>query len=349
MQLKILNFPQLVNSNRAGLTNSPPPAIAYGSIATDLESLWSFVNFYKKAFEERTDLPKISSYGFNGSNLMAFSDIGSSGLSATNQRLYNTARNRPKTIYEALNELYRAIDADLNDDTVNQQILLLKNTIGSNIFSPSDSSTSSSLDARIAKNERNINQLAADIFNIEQSPNQSLTGYSLYNQGKQSQLRSIMDLLNILIEEHGGLNKINHDEIKKTYSLHSYLAGQSITNAGSFTCIPSSNTLFTGSQTAKFYNTTGKQLLFSDVGLYVETNTFSSGKLNVTMFKNGLPTGIVFQINQGYTGIYKFTTTGVEVEDGDYISFSFSPQFVGGGSEIVTVNNISINVLEIGD
>lgn len=126
-----------------------------------------------------------------------------SSLTSTSvvQTFWHDTKERPKTLKEALEDIYSYLD----DSIVSVQADVVaasggltteqKAAIGSNIFDSEQSSSPSSLDGKSENNRQNIIQLAGDLYG---------TGYTLDNDGVPNLTYSVKQMVNALLQAHGG-------------------------------------------------------------------------------------------------------------------------------------------------
>lgn len=114
---------------------------------------------------------------------------------------WHSVMERPRTVKEALEDLYtyadainNAIRSDLSGGsgalTTDQ-----KSRIGMNIFDSSQTSSPTSLDGKSETNRLNVVQLAKDLYG---------TGYSLGGDGLTDLTYSVYQMVDALLEAHGG-------------------------------------------------------------------------------------------------------------------------------------------------
>jgi hypothetical protein len=193
MRLKFLNFPNFFATKQGNfLISQDNITNALSLIAGDLGVLSKFITSTFLVLDPVSGLPDTSAYGLTGASLLAYSNTGNGGLGSINPSLYNLSASRPMTIYEALSALTNAVDPTVNATNVASQILNIKNVVGSHLFDNLQTSTSTSVDILIQNVTNNLNQLAADVYNINLSIGSSLINTYIFNQnGQQSKSLTI--------------------------------------------------------------------------------------------------------------------------------------------------------------
>lgn len=153
--------------------------------------------------------------------------------------LFNSTEGRPKTISECLNYFAEYISSITDSKDIESQLILIKNRIGSQLFSVSTMhNDSTSLDGRINLLQKQLRQLSADIFNsgelIGSSADDSIYNLSGAN-GTQTRSVSIVDSLSTVINAHGGIGKNNHEHLFKTHTFASVINQDQFIDFGKIT------------------------------------------------------------------------------------------------------------------
>jgi hypothetical protein len=204
---------------KSGPTSSDAWNDSFTELASDLSNIASEWN--NKLIPIIQGLPNGSKdtnvnvfiHGLDGKNLWVDLSltVGSEDLT-----FFNSAKNRPCTVEEALRSLYGYVDEQIDQTrldlstgggtgglTVDQ-----KSRIGANIFDPTQISGSSSLDGKSERNRLNINQLAYDLYG---------PGYTLGNDGDPDLSNTVMHMVDALLTLHGGNwpddITLNHNDI----------------------------------------------------------------------------------------------------------------------------------------
>ena len=162
---------------------------------------------------ERSSNPNPFKNGFDGSQI--FTDMTSS-LTTDDGFFYEELLKRPSTIKESFKALRKKINQDIEKleikiAQINKDNLLTnrqKQLIGSNIFDLGSVSSSDSLDGRVDKNSRTLEQLVLDIYG---SPS------AVTNAGTKTLLFSIFDQLKTLQAAHrynDTANTVDHRHLK---------------------------------------------------------------------------------------------------------------------------------------
>jgi hypothetical protein len=137
-------------------------------------------------------------YGLDGKHLYINHDVESTDTDLT---YYNTTKDRPSTLYEALNTIYQYIATQIStvQDEINDQSAALtttqKDRIGINIFDSTQVSTATSLDGKSENSRLNIIQLAEDLYGPV---------YTLGNDGNQYLTYTLQQMVNALLAIHNG-------------------------------------------------------------------------------------------------------------------------------------------------
>jgi hypothetical protein len=116
---------------------------------------------------------------------------------------YHSSSDRPKTIYEALGDIYDYMDdvaedlqADLATIVVSAALTTeQKARIGMNIFDSTQSSDSTSLDGKSERNRLNLIQVGTDLYGAT---------FSLDNDGTGNLTNTVKDMVDALLSIHGG-------------------------------------------------------------------------------------------------------------------------------------------------
>lgn len=204
--LKNMNFTLTVRSApRSGPTSSNAWNDSFNELSTDLSNL--SLEWNNKIVPIVAGLP----YGNKDTTVDAFTN----GLDANNMwvdqnvvstdtdlTFYNSTKNRPTTVKEALENLYQYVDVQIS--AVNTSITTTstslttnqKNAIGAHIFDSSQVSSSSSLDGKSENNRLNVIQLAQDLYG---------SSYQLGNDGNPDLTHhSVKEMVDALLELHNG-------------------------------------------------------------------------------------------------------------------------------------------------
>lgn len=156
--------------------------------------------------EERTDNPNPFFNGFDGSQI--YLDLTSTPLT-DDGKYFSEANDRPLTIKESL----ESVQAQLNQSVQDLLVKIAqvaessgitarqKQAIGSRIFDPETTSSPSSLDGKTQTLERNLDQVALDVYgDID----------ALNNNGVKSLVYTILQQLQSIQEAHN-YNSVSND------------------------------------------------------------------------------------------------------------------------------------------
>lgn len=137
--------------------------------------------------------------GLDGSTLYVEADA----TSTTDSVFYNATQERPNSVKEQFSAVYNYVD-NTNDDLRDEMASFAgalteeqKSRIGANIFYPSKTSSSDSLDGLTELNQENVLQLARDIYDAD-------SGFQMDQGGDPQLTYSIRDHIEALLDLHNG-------------------------------------------------------------------------------------------------------------------------------------------------
>jgi hypothetical protein len=328
-----------VRSDKTGADSLPV-------IYEDLYTLWSFLDKYQDVFFETLDVSDITATntdGLSGTTLLVNPDTLSGAL-------FNSSEERPNTIYESLIELYQTVDTAINSSDVSTELMLVKEAIGVNKFDNNLISADSSLDKELEEVRLSLQQVSADCFNRNSSigdpQNQEI--YTLSGEPKQTQDKSLRDLIDMLLDIHGGHNDLGHKDLgqKMTWAVNLPYS-EEVSGATQKWSAPFGQSQADLAEAQKFYNPFPFKVKIKTLYVYINENTLADNT-QVTLYKNASPTALEVFMAGGTTGSISSvpeSITEVTLEPNSFIQFLTKAGTVASGS--VRVANISIELQEI--
>ena len=190
--LKPLTFKKFLQTDQ----RSKIPYLAeFASLYSDVANVHNFIDRYSKMLAKTpvaTGVDPLSS-GLDGTTLM-IDKVANAGP------FFNKTGQRPKTISEVLMEILYQIDVKIQDKDIAVELQNVKKKIGVSLFDPDMISDKESLNYQINQIIKNLDQLAADVWNDNESIGDSLdtTVYRLNGTGRQSERLTVRMLLNQL-------------------------------------------------------------------------------------------------------------------------------------------------------
>lgn len=312
------------------------------TVSEDLKNLYEFSKDFEGVFINSADSGSINiRNGLDGRNMFA-SKITVDGF------LFNQGLQRPKTISECIVELYRGINTGSSGSSVSAELALIKNAIGLAHFHQGVSSSGNSIDSAIMGLEKQVDQLASDVFNRKRGLGHELDSgsYAFNLDGKQTQSKSIKDLLFEVVDLHGGLARLNHDDVTSTSiwaSVFSPGAVISGSETGFMTVFSCKNEASSVDTEQRFYNPYTKPLLINSGSVVIEENSLVDIS-SITLTLNGLPSTIDIKIRPGEIGRYNNSLTPLVLLPGDYVQFIVKTGSVPSGA--IKISNLSLIIQE---
>lgn len=314
----------------------------FSIIHDDLQNLYSYTYQYSDLLEKTRGIGNVQPFtnGLDGENLFIDSQILSGNF-------YNYSLDRPKTISEAFTEIYNSIDVSLGSSDVSTEFLTVKDKIGQNLFDNQLESSDTSLDKQVENVNLRLSQLAADCFNrgTKIGDPQNLSQYSLGTDAIQTQEFSLRDLVEKLLEKHGGIHHLGHSDLGQKMVWSSVFSNTEIVNGGDTKyAAPFADAYKDFEDSDKFYNPLPNPVKLTRLYVYIDDNTLVDNT-TVTVLKNGVPTEMELHVAGGTTGSSFYQELDVTLEPNSYVQFRTEAGSVPVGS--VHLANISITLQEI--
>lgn len=312
------------------------------SVFQDSQNMWSFLRDYEGIFKNTPVLDNvIPNLGLDGKSLLV-------DMNSTSGFLYQANENRPKTVLESIDELYRTVDTSILNSDVQTELSSVKNILGLARFYDNVPSSEESVDYDLGIINLKLSQLAGDIFNRNTSINatQDELIYSLNEDGLQTQATSIKDLIDLLIAEHGGLSKVNHEHVASNHVWATSIDDSVFIPGGTekyTTVFATGNILTDFISSQKFYNPFNKDVKITLSSTVVTENTLLN-TASVVLLLNGSPTAFDIKVLPGELGQFKNDLVEATLEPNDYIQFKISTGASTTGQ--IKISNLSIIIEE---
>lgn len=198
-ELKPLTFSRFLQTD---VRSSIPYLAEFRSLYSDIENVHSFVGRYSKMLSKTPQYNDVNPMqnGLDGTTIL-IDKIANAGP------FFDRMINRPKTISELLMEVVYAIDVKIQSKDIAVELQTIKKKIGVSLFDPDMISDAESLNSQVNVLSKNLEQLASDVWNDDESIGQGLdrATYNLNATGRQSQQYTVRMLLNQLKNEMADL------------------------------------------------------------------------------------------------------------------------------------------------
>jgi hypothetical protein len=308
---------------------------------SDISSLYSFVSSFAGMFENTYADNTVDPIhnGINAENILVSNDISSGSF-------YNSTEERPKTVGEILADLRSGIDVSLGSSSVGNELVVIKSAIGSNVFDDGQSSSDVSIDNRLKVLDTKLLQIASDCFNRNRTIGDELDEsiYQPIGEGGQTQAKSLRDLIESLLEIHGGLTSLDHSSIARETIWAINFGTETIAGGQTRYSAPFGQGYQTIGTAQRFYNPMSSPLKISKLYTYIDQNTLVDN-ITITVYKNGTPTEMLLHVAGSRTGSAFNIENEITVEPNSYIQFRIDTGIVESGT--AHINNISLILKEI--
>lgn len=311
----------------------------FSRIYDDLSSIHKYLMGHRGFFEST---PKVDEYK-DPSKEGIFADTLLVSKDVSEGRFFNGEKGRPKTILEALREVF-----DINgieESTVDFKTSV-KEKMGLKLFSSDKDSDEGSLDGRLDSLERNLNQVIADCFNLESSIGspQDTSDYILSGESVQTQERSLKDIVMRLVNIHGGLTKLDHSDVGQVYNYEKSPSGELSSNKVLWTAPLMNSYVEDYSKLYEYVVGTDSKVEAQRFHVFIKSNTIAASS-KIEVYVNGQNSGLSLSVAGNTDGSSIKDDIELRLNPGDRLSYKIST----GASAIgaIEISKISLIVKEI--
>ncbi|RLA68367.1 MAG: hypothetical protein DRQ78_00820 [Epsilonproteobacteria bacterium] len=308
----------------------------------DSKNIWDYLRSYEGIFIKTPVLSGVTpNDGLDGRSLLV-------DMKAYTGFLFNIGANRPKTISESISELYRTIDVKILESSAATELADIKSTIGLGRFYENVPSSESSVDNDLEVINTKLLQIAADVFNRGTTigDEQDQLMYSYDDNGLQTQATSIKDLIDSLMEIHGGMDQINHDGLKSHHTWASSMDNTQFVPGGTelYTTVFASGNIYNDYANAqRFYNPFNKDVKIVTSSVVVTENTLVN-TTTVVVLIDGEPTSFDIKILPGEVGQLKNDLVEHILEPDNNVQFKIATGSSPTGQ--IKISNLSMIIEE---
>ncbi|RLA68383.1 MAG: hypothetical protein DRQ78_00735 [Epsilonproteobacteria bacterium] len=308
----------------------------------DSKNIWNYLKAYEGMLNKTPVLNNVTpNDGLDGRSLLV-------DMKASTGFLFNVNEDRPKTISESIAELYKTVDISILESTVQTELASIKDVVGLSRFYDSIPSSDQSIDHDLEIMNTKLTQLAADVFNrgttIGDEQDELL--YSYNNNGLQTQARTIKDLIDDLMNIHGGIDQINHDDLKSHHVWATSVDDTQFVPGGTelYTTVFASGNIYNDYATSqRFYNPFNKDVKMTLSSVVITENSLINTASAVVLV-SGAPSSFDIKILPGEIGQFKNDLVEQILKPNDYIQFKIATGSSPTGQ--IKISNLSMIIEE---